>query len=194
MLLVSGNDAAIAIANDVGRTMLADEKKKGSPMKRFVQEMRSAAAALGAKHTQFADPYGLSPSNISTASDVGVIGSTVFRDPRLLPFWQCARRTLQIGGPNPRTIPLVSTVELIGEDDILGAKTGSHVSKNIYHLAAGWRAPNEQTIVAVVLGSASDTARYDDMRSILAALPHDFPELAGRVPSAGPHGTARPCQ
>ena len=42
-----------------------------------------------------------------------------------------------------------------------------------------WRAPNGQTIVAVVLGSADHPSRYNDMRAILAALPHDFPQLAG---------------
>jgi len=36
MLLVSGNDAAIAIADHVGRAMLSQEKKKESPIKRFV--------------------------------------------------------------------------------------------------------------------------------------------------------------
>jgi D-alanyl-D-alanine carboxypeptidase (penicillin-binding protein 5/6) len=195
MLLVSGNDAAIAIADNVGRAMLSREKKKGSPTKRFVQEMQSTAAALGASHTRFADPYGLSPSNVSTARDVGLIGSTVFRDPRLLPCWQCARRRLAIGGPNARSIPLVSTIEMIGQDDIVGAKTGSHFSKNIYHLVVGWRAPNGQTIVAVVLGSASDPSRYDDVRAILAALPRDFPDLAGpATATASAHSGPRTCQ
>ena len=73
MLLVSGNDAALAIADHIGRTILAEEKR-GSSIKRFVQEMRSAAAALGARHTQFADPYGLSRLNIATARDVGLMG------------------------------------------------------------------------------------------------------------------------
>ena len=90
MLLVSGNDAALAIADYTGRKMLAVEKKRGSGIKRFVQDMRPTAMALGAKHSQFADPYGLSPSNVSTARDVGAIGSTVFRDQRLLPFGSCA--------------------------------------------------------------------------------------------------------
>ena len=193
MLLVSGNDAAIAIADYVGRAMLTQENKKENPVKRFVQEMRTTAAALDAKHTQFADPYGLSPSNVSTARDVASIGSTVFRDPQLLPYWQCAKRTLNIGGPNARTIPLVSTIEMIGEDDIIGAKTGSHVGKNIYHLVVGWRAPNGQTIVAVVLGSASHPARYDDMRAILAALPRDFPELAGQALGTTQAGLTRTC-
>jgi serine-type D-Ala-D-Ala carboxypeptidase (penicillin-binding protein 5/6) len=178
MLLVSGNDAALAIADYVGHTILAQEKKRGSSIKRFLREMRSAAASLGATHTRFADPYGLSPSNVSTARDVGLIGRTIFRDARLLPFWQCARRTLDISGTEARTVTLDSTIEMLGEDDIIGAKTGSYVSKNIYHLVVGWRAPNGQTIVAVVLGSADHPSRYNDMRAILAALPHDFPELA----------------
>ncbi len=184
MLLVSGNDAALAIADHVGRAILAQEKKRGSSIKRFVQEMRIAAQALGTKHTQFADPYGLSPSNVSTARDVAAIGSTVFRDARLLPFWQCARRTLSIGGPAARTITLTSTIEMLGEDNIVGAKTESHVSKNIYHLVVGWRAANGQTIVAVVLGAADHPSRYNDMRAILAALPQDFPELAESATSS----------
>jgi D-alanyl-D-alanine carboxypeptidase (penicillin-binding protein 5/6) len=161
--------------------MLAREKKPGNPIKRFVQEMQSAAAALGATETQFADPYGLSPSNLSTARDVGTLGRTIFRDARLLPFWRCARRTITVAGPQTRTVTLVSTIELIGEDNILGAKTGSHVGRNIYHLVVGWQAPNGQTVVAVALGSASHSARYDDMRAILAALPRDFPALGDRA-------------
>jgi serine-type D-Ala-D-Ala carboxypeptidase (penicillin-binding protein 5/6) len=194
MLLVSGNDAALAIADHVGRAILIQEKKRGSSIKRFVQEMRSAAAALGATHTQFADPYGLSPSNVSTARDVGLIGSTVFRDESLLPFWRCAQRTLSVGGPNARTVTLTSTIEMIGEDDIVGAKTGSHVSKNIYHLVVGWRAPHGQTIVAVVLGSADHPSRYNDMRAILAALPRDFPELAAPAAGAALASGAKSCQ
>ena len=194
MLLVSGNDASLAIADHVGRPILVHENKRGSAIKRFVQEMRSDAASLGATHTQFADPYGLSPANVSTARDVGLIGSTVFRDARLLPFWQCARRTLSIGGPNARTVTLTSTIEMVGEDDVVGAKTGSHVSKNIYHLVVGWRAPNRQTIVAVVLGSADDPSRYNDMRAILAALPHDFPELAEPATGIAQVSGAKSCQ
>ena len=184
LLLVSGNDAALAIADHVGRAVLAEEKTKASAIKRFVQDMRAGAAALGARHTQFGDPYGLSPANVSTARDVGLLGQTIFRDQRLLPFWGCARRTLSIGGPNARTIILNSTVEMLGQDAILGAKTGSHVGKNLYHLVVGWRAPNGQTIVAVVLGSTSHPARYDDMLAILATLPTDFPELADAATGA----------
>jgi D-alanyl-D-alanine carboxypeptidase (penicillin-binding protein 5/6) len=178
MLLVSGNDASLAIADRVGRAILADEKKRGNAKTRFVQEMRNAAAELGAKTARFADPHGLSPANVATARDVGTLAATVFRDPRLLPLYECKRRLLDIGGPAARTITLDSTIEILGEDNILAAKTGSHVSNNIYNLVVAWRAPNGQTIVAVVLGSPSHAARYRDMRALLAVLPQDFPDLA----------------
>lgn len=191
MLLVSGNDAALAIADHTGRKILAEEKTRGSGIKRFVQEMKSTALALGAKHTQFADPYGISPTNISTARDVAMIGSTVFRDEQLLPFWRCAHRTFSVGGPQARIVTINSTIEMLGEDNILGAKTGSHVGKNIYHLVVGWRAPNGQTIVAVVLGAADHPSRYNDMRAILAALPRDYPELAEPATSSTGDSTAK---
>ena len=193
MVLVSGNDASLAIADHTGRAILTQEKKRGDARKRFVQEMRTAATALGAEHAQFADPYGLSPANVATAHDVGLIGAKIFSDPRLLPAWACTERTLNIGGPKARTVTLKTTIEILGEDGVLGAKTGSHVGKNIYNLVTAWRAPNGQTIVGVVLGSASNPARYDDMRAIMAALPRDYPALAEPTTGATPNSGATSC-
>jgi len=194
MVLVSGNDASLAIADHVGRDILAQEKKKGDSTKRFVEEMGAAAGALGAEHAQFADPYGLSPANVATARDMGLIASHVFTDPRLLPAWACTTRTVEIVGPKPRTVTLKTSLEILGEDNVIGAKTGSHVGKNIYNLVTAWRAPNGQTIVGVVLGSVSHPARYDDMRAIMAALPQDFPALAEPATGAtSKDGTASAC-
>lgn len=192
MLLVSGNDASLAIADHVGRIILAQEGKGGDPRKRFVREMRTAAAALGAKTARFADPYGISPSNVATARDIGLIAANIFMDPRLLPAWQCTQRTLKIGGPARRSVRLKTTLEILGDDNVIGAKTGSHFGNKIFNLITAWRAPNGQTIVAVVLGAASNAARYRDMRNILAAVPRDFPDLArpaaGTAPQVGTVG------
>jgi D-alanyl-D-alanine carboxypeptidase (penicillin-binding protein 5/6) len=115
---------------------------------------------------------------------MGLIAAAVFRDPRLLPAWACTERTLDIGGPKARTVSLKTTIEILGEGTVIGAKTGSHVGNNIYNLVTAWRAPNGQTIVGVVLGSASHPARSDDMRRIMAAVPQDFPALAEPVTGA----------
>ncbi len=190
-MLVSGNDASVAIADHVGAALLAEDGKQGDPIKRFVQEMGTAAKSLGTKQTKFADPYGLAPSNVSTAREIGRMGGTIFRDARLLPAWQCTERRLKIGGPKPRTVTLKSTIEILGEPGIVAGKTGSHAGKSVYNLATGWRAPNGQTIVIVVLASTSNAARYKDTRAIIAALPQDFPELA--APAGYTASAARPC-
>jgi hypothetical protein len=53
---------------------------------------------------------------------------------------------------------------------------------------------SSEEILVVVLGSADHPSRYNDMRAILAALPHDFPELA--EPATGPAQAsgAKSCQ
>lgn len=178
MVLMSGNDASLAISDHVGADLLAQENKKGDARKRFVQEMGSVVHALGAEQAQFADPYGLSPANVGTARDMGLIGARIFTDPRLLPAWACTERTVEVGGAKPRTVTLNTSLEILGEGTVIGAKTGSHVSKGIYNLVTAWKAPNGQTIIGVVLSSKSNRARYEDMRAIMAALPRDFPGLA----------------
>lgn len=194
MVLVSGNDASLATADHVGQDLLAWENRRGDSMKRFVEEMRATAKALGAETAQFADPYGLSPANVATARDMGLIAAKVFTDSRLLPAWACTERTLQIGGKTPRTVTLKTSLEILGEGSVLGAKTGSYVSKGIFNLVTAWRAPNGQIIVGVVLGSTSNPARYNEMRTIMAALPQDFPALAGPATGAAPQNSGAGCR
>jgi len=194
MVLVSGNDASLAIADHVGRDLLAQEDKRGDARKRFVAEMRSRAKALGAQHANFADPYGLARSNVASARDMGVIAARVFTDPRLLPAWACTERTVRIGGPKARDVALKTSLEILGDGNVIGAKTGSHVTNKIFNLVTAWRAPNGQTIVGVVMGSASNPARYGEMRALMAALPQDFPGLAEPAeggPAPAPQETCR---
>lgn len=195
MVLVSGNDASLAIADAVGHDLLASEGQRGDTAKataRFVEEMGAAAKTLGAHNATFADPYGLSPQNAATARDMGLIAAQIFVDPRLLPAWACTERTLHIEGRQPRTVTLKTSLEILGEGSVIGAKTGSHVSKNIYNLVTAWRAPSGQTIVGVVLGSKSHPARYDEMRAIIDAAPRDFPEL-GAVETATKRASTDTC-
>jgi serine-type D-Ala-D-Ala carboxypeptidase (penicillin-binding protein 5/6) len=196
MALVSGNDASLAIADRVGQDLLAQDNKKGdsaAATKRFVEEMRSAATALGASNAEFADPYGLSSANVATARDMGIVAAHIFTDRRLLPAWACTERVLQIDGPNARTVTLKTTIEILGEGTVIGAKTGSHVSHNIYNLVVAWRAPNGETIVGVVLGSTSHPARSDDMRAIMGALPRDFSAMSEAVTGTAAGGSAPAC-
>ncbi|MGD2025302.1 MAG: serine hydrolase [Methyloceanibacter sp.] len=193
MVLVSGNDASLAIADAVGQDLLADEGKTGDTAKatrRFVTEMEIAAHDLGARNASFADPYGLSAKNAATARDMGLIAARIFTDPRLLPAWACTERTLNIQGKRPRAVALKTSLEILGDEPVIGAKTGSYVSKGIFNLVTAWRAPNGQTIVGVVLGAKSDAARYAEMRGFIEAAPKDFEQLRGPAVAAEPPPTS----
>jgi D-alanyl-D-alanine carboxypeptidase len=192
MLLVSGNDAANAIADAAGTAMLAADGKPGDPVKRFVKAMNAMAARLGEKSARFVDPSGLSPQNVANARDLAAMAATIFGDARLQPYWRCPSRTLSISGPQAREIRLKSAVEVLGEERIIGAKTGSHLGQGIFNLAGAWRAPNGDPIVVVLFGSKSNAARYDDFRAILAALPKDYPALGTAVTAGDPPPSACP--
>jgi serine-type D-Ala-D-Ala carboxypeptidase (penicillin-binding protein 5/6) len=60
LLLESSNDAAEAIAEHVKRDV-------------FIADMNKRVAVLGMTHTSLADPSGLSPKNVSSASDLRIL-------------------------------------------------------------------------------------------------------------------------
>jgi D-alanyl-D-alanine carboxypeptidase (penicillin-binding protein 5/6) len=72
LLLPSGNDAAIALA-----------QRAGGSVRRFVRLMNRRAAVMGLKCTRFATPSGLSPGDHSCAADVAALARAVLRVPRL---------------------------------------------------------------------------------------------------------------
>jgi D-alanyl-D-alanine carboxypeptidase len=72
LLMVSSNDAAEALARSLGRA-------------KFLREMNNFAQEIGAYRTYFDDPSGLSPQNVSTATDVAIILDWIrAHDPELL--------------------------------------------------------------------------------------------------------------
>jgi serine-type D-Ala-D-Ala carboxypeptidase (penicillin-binding protein 5/6) len=72
LLLVSGNDAAIALADHVSRTE-----------RRFVALMNARARKLGLRCTRFASSHGLEPGNQSCARDLAVMAQLAMSDRRI---------------------------------------------------------------------------------------------------------------
>lgn len=74
LLLVSGNDAAIALA----------QRAAGGSVRRFVRLMNQRAAAMGLTCTRFSTPSGIRDAgNHSCAGDLAVLARAVLRTPRL---------------------------------------------------------------------------------------------------------------
>lgn len=72
LLLVSGNDAAIALADHVSGTR-----------KRFVALMNEKARLWGLRCTHYVSPHGLEKGNRSCAADLAVLARLAMRNPRI---------------------------------------------------------------------------------------------------------------
>ena len=71
MMLVSGNDAAVSVAETVGGTY-----------DRFIEMMNEKAASIGVSHSHFANPNGLTnPNHYTTAKDMVQIAAYAMRNP-----------------------------------------------------------------------------------------------------------------
>ena len=85
LMLCSGNDAALALADCCGG------------LDAFVQAMNEKAAALGMKDTSFANPNGLDDENhYSTARDMAVLAAYAAEDPTFRRI--CSTKTATVGG------------------------------------------------------------------------------------------------
>src|SRR5215211_2851168 len=73
LLLPSGNDAAIALAQRAG----------GGSVRRFVALMNDRAADMGLACTHYSTPSGLSGADHSCAGDLAALARAVLRTPRL---------------------------------------------------------------------------------------------------------------
>ncbi len=83
LMLESGNDAAIAIAEHVGGNV-----------EKFADMMTKRARALGAKDTQFKNPNGLDEDgHYTTAYDLALIAREALKNPRFAEIVSCKRKS-----------------------------------------------------------------------------------------------------
>jgi len=153
MLMVSGNDAAYALAGYTGGILLGNPSApEPDRIVRFVAEMNSEAARLGMSNTHYADPAGLNDDEgHSTASDLAKIAELLLRDPAVkdiiatpsITVWDQAHRTPYNLDNSNR---LVKGMDFPG---ILGVKTGNTPAAGHCLVAAASR--NGQTFIVVVL-------------------------------------------
>jgi D-alanyl-D-alanine carboxypeptidase (penicillin-binding protein 5/6) len=154
LMVQSGNDAAVALAEAVA----GDESA-------FVVLMNREAQRMGLTSTHFAIPHGLpSPENYSTAQDLSVLAKHVILDyPEFYKIDSVKSFTYnKITQQNRnRLLWLDPTVD--------GMKTG-HTEAAGYCMIASAHRPNgasERRLIAVVLGTSSDSARTQESQKLL---------------------------
>ena len=145
LMLCSGNDAAVAIAQHIGGSV-----------KGFVAMMNEKARTLGMKDSSFANPNGLDDErHYSTARDMAKLAQAALKNETLMRI--ASTRSVTIGG---RTMH--NHNKLLGYmDNCLGLKTG-------YTRAAGrtlvsCAEKNGQRLIAVTLQDGNDWADHQTL-------------------------------
>lgn len=175
LLIESGNDVALAIAEAVG---------DGSA-ERFVGWMNELAGRLGLKNTRFKNPHGLDQDgHVSSAYDMAVIGRALMRDPVLARL--VAERRHEVVGP-PRWVFRTRNPLLGVYPGVDGIKTGFDDLAGLCLVATAVQ--GDRRAIAVVMSSQR---HGDDAASLLDHAFSDArwgPERAGR--RATPTGAGR---
>jgi D-alanyl-D-alanine carboxypeptidase len=157
-LLVSGNDAAYALGEEVGKHLNhgADAGSAGN-VARFVQEMNITAQQLGLQDTRFNDPAGLDDTGHSTPLDLAKLTGEVLRMSEITSILQTPEMTVYSSNNGIRH-DLRSSNRLVTEylySGALGGKTG--YTEQAGHCLITAASRNGMTLVAVVLHTWSDT-------------------------------------
>ena len=158
MIVQSGNDATVALAEAVGGSV-----------EHFVELMNQQAKALGMKNTTYKNPEGLTaPGHLTTARDLSILATRLMQDfPEAL-HYHALRKYRYQGTPTANDTN--RNMLLFRDPTVDGLKTG-HTDAAGYCLVATARRdfPNLQgrRLLAVVLGAASEAARANEAQKLL---------------------------
>jgi len=158
LMIVSGNDAAVALAELVGET----ESK-------FVTMMNDKASELGLKNATFTNASGLTKNgqdNKMSTRDIFTLSKTIIEKyPEVLEY----AKTTVLEQPS-RNFKKESTIPLVGEvEGVDGLKTG-HTDEAGYCLVSTMRikkGESEFRIISVLMGAKTKADRAQYMKDML---------------------------
>jgi D-alanyl-D-alanine carboxypeptidase (penicillin-binding protein 5/6) len=158
MIVQSGNDATMALAEGVG----------GSA-ERFVQMMNEQAKALGMNQTQYKNPEGLTAAgHTTTVRDLSILATRLMRDfPEYVPYY--AIKKYRYPG-TPAANESNRNLLLFRDPSVDGLKTG-HTQAAGYCLVATAKRdfPNvgSRRLLSIVVGTDSENARSNESQKLL---------------------------
>jgi D-alanyl-D-alanine carboxypeptidase (penicillin-binding protein 5/6) len=154
LLLPSGNNLAVSLARwDAGS------------VDAFVANMNTRATKLHLKNTKFGDPAGVSPSSVSTPTDLITLGIEVMRTQEVF---------AQIVAMGQAELPVAGTVynvdAVLGQSGIIGIKTGSGLDSGANFLfAAAVQVDGFPVVIyGCVMGQPTLAMAFDRAKALIA--------------------------
>lgn len=150
MVVQSGNDAAIALAEHVAGSEDA-----------FAALMNAYAQRIGMKNSKFVNAHGLSePDHYSTPRDLALLGRAMVRDfPEEYAYNKI--KEFSVGPITQRNRNLL----LWRDPSVDGIKTGHHSGAGYCLMASAKR--GDQRLISVVMGSTGEAQRATDSLALL---------------------------
>lgn len=142
LLLCSGNDAAVAIAEHIGESQ-----------ENFVQMMNQKAIEIGALNTNFKNPHGLDePNHFTTTKDLAIIARYALDIPKFREIVGSREKLITRGD---KTGTIYNTNKLLWSfENATGIKTGYTGKAGRCLVASAYK--NGFELISVVLGSPSN--------------------------------------
>jgi D-alanyl-D-alanine carboxypeptidase (penicillin-binding protein 5/6) len=164
MIVQSGNDATVALAEGVGGTL-----------ERFVQLMNERVKILGMTSTHYTNPAGLSePGQTTTARDLSILATRLMHDfPEHTGYY--AMKKYRYPG-TPAANDSNRNLLLFRDPTVDGLKTGHTNAAGFCMIATAKRdfpnlgannTPGSRRVLVVVLGAASENARATEAQKLL---------------------------
>lgn len=152
LLLASGNDAAVAIAEYIGGSVDG-----------FAEMMNQKAKEIGADKSRFVNPSGLpAPGQVTTARDLALIARAALHNPTFRDI--VARREVSLTAPGGTRRVIYNNNRLLGLEGIDGVKTGYTAEAGHTYVASatrrGWQ-------LVVTLMRDDKQGKWDDARTLL---------------------------
>ena len=168
LLVPSGNDAALALAEEVGKQIIANDPSKGNdPVRAFVAAMNDKAAEIGCSDTVYENPHGLDDDQYagnlhSTALDQAKVAECALGYDLIREVVAGGSTTIPVERDGKKeTIELETTDQLLEMyDKAIGIKTGMTNLSGYSFMGAASKDGRE--LYAIVLGSTDEHQRFVD--------------------------------
>jgi D-alanyl-D-alanine carboxypeptidase (penicillin-binding protein 5/6) len=175
LLLPSGNDASVALAEHFGRQFTDKKnKQKESPTPTpaesydvFIAKMNDMARSLGMSTTTYKNPHGLTAKgHLSSAADLLKLAYAAMQIPRFREYVNTPQHGCSLTSTSgyQRNVVWKNTNRLLGIEGYAGVKTGTTSAAGACLVSHATRGDDQ--LLLVVLGAQSSTARYVDSRNL----------------------------
>ncbi len=160
----------IGSANNAVETLV---RVSGISRLEFIKKMNDFVKKQGAQNTNFIEPTGLSPNNVSTARDYAIIIKEVFKSPIIEKISITPKYKFYTVNTKEYH-KLINTNYFIRSDffattnnlKITGSKTG-YLDEALHCLITRAQGPNKEKVLVVNLGAPDKTTSFEEVKELI---------------------------